>query len=106
MLIDVEDPLRNLILNGSLVAVVLMAILAIVPWGLLGADRLGRLATLLPIPTLAVAFVYEMAMPSRYDMRLDLLLLLPAYGLILLATVIRLLVQRRSRRKREVGGTV
>lgn len=103
MLIDVEDPLRNLILNGSFVAVVLIAIVAIVPWGALGARRLGRLAMLLPIPALVVAFVYETAMPSRYDIRLDLLLLLPAYGLILLATLVRLFARWKARRKHEVG---
>lgn len=101
MLIDVEDPLRNLILNGSLVAVALMAIAAAVPWGAFGADRIARLATFLPIPALAVAVVYETAMPSRYDIRLDLLLLVPAYGLILLATAIRLLARWRVRRKRD-----
>jgi hypothetical protein len=102
MLIDVEDPLRNLILNSSLVVVALMAIVAVVPWGIFGAERIGRFATLLPIPTLAVAFVYETAMPSRYDIRLDLLLLVPAYGLVLLATLIRLLARWRARRKREL----
>ena len=75
MLIDVEDPLRKLILNCSLIAVVQIAIVAIVPWGTLGAERIDRLATMLPIPTLAIAFVYEGAMPSRYDIRLDLVLL-------------------------------
>jgi hypothetical protein len=100
MLIDVEDPLRNLILNGSLVAIVLMAVAAVVPWGAFGAERIARLATFLPIPTLAVAVVYETAMPSRYDIRLDLLLLVPAYGLVLLATAIRLVARWRARRKR------
>jgi hypothetical protein len=106
MLINVEDPLRNLILNCSLVAIVLMAIVAIVPWGSIGAKTIGRLATWLPIPTLAVAFVYEMAMPSRYDIRLDLVLLVPAYGLVLLATLIRVLARWRARRKHEVGRAV
>lgn len=106
MLIDVEDPLRNLIFNCSLIAVVLMAIMAIVPWGTFGAERIARLAMWLPIPTLAVAFAYETAMPSRYDIRLDLLLLVPAYGLVLLATLIRLLARWRARRKREAGSAV
>jgi hypothetical protein len=106
MLIDVEDPLRNIILNFSLILLVLMTIAAIIPWGTLGAERIGRLATLLPIPVLAVALVYETAMPSRYDIRLDLFLLLPAYGLVLLATLIRLLVRWKVHRKREAEQSV
>jgi hypothetical protein len=102
MLINVEDTLRNLILNCSLVAILLMAIVAIIPWGSIGAKNIGRLATWLPIPALIVAFVYEMAMPARYDIRLDLVLLGPAYGVILLASLVRVLAGRRARRKNKV----
>jgi purine-cytosine permease-like protein len=106
MLINVEDPLRNLILNCSLIAVVLMTFMAIVPWATFGAKRIRRLSIWLPIPTLAVALIYEMAMPSRYDIRLDLVLLVPAYSLVLLATLIRVLARRRARRKHGVGRAV
>jgi hypothetical protein len=103
MLIDVQDPLRNVILNGCFFAIILMAVAAIVPWGALGSRTLSRLAIWLPVPLAAVAYLYERAMPSRYDIRVDLLLLLPAYGLILLATVTRLLTRRRARRKHPAG---
>jgi DNA-binding LytR/AlgR family response regulator len=100
MLIDVGDPLRNLILNFSFALVVLIALLALVPWRIFGARRLGRMAIWLPVPTLVVAIAYEAAMPSRFDIRLDLFLLAPAYALVLLATLARLIAVWRDRRKR------
>jgi hypothetical protein len=103
MLIDVQDPLRNLILNLCFFSIILMAVVAVVPWGAFGARTLSRLAIWLPAPALAVAYVYETAMPSRYDIRLDLVLLLPAYGLILLATLTRLFARRHARRKQKAG---
>lgn len=100
MLIDVGDPVRNVILNCSFALVMLIALLALVPWRILGARRLSRMALWLPVPTLAVALAYEAAMPSRYDIRLDLFLLAPAYALVLLATLIRLIAVWWSHQKR------
>lgn len=99
MLIDVEDPLRNLILNSCLLGIVFMTVLALVPWSLLRARKLGQLAIWLPIPVLAVGLIYEAAMPVRYDIRMDLVLLIPAYGLVLFATLIRFISRWRFRRK-------
>lgn len=100
MIIDVGDPVRNLVLNCSFVLVMLIALLALVPWRFFGAHRLARMALWFPVPTLAVALAYEAAMPSRYDIRLDLFLLAPAYALVLLATLIRLVVLWWGRQKR------
>lgn len=99
MLIDVEDPLRNLILNLCLLGIVFMTVLALVPWRLLRARTLGRLAIWLPIPVLVVGLIYEAAMPVRYDIRVDLLLLVPAYGLVIVATLIRFISRWRFRRE-------
>jgi len=99
MLINVDDPVRNAILNVSFVAIVAFAALAVVPWGFLGARGMSRLALWLPLPTFLLAFIYEAAMPSGYDIRLDLFLLLPAYAVVLIATLFRALALRRARRR-------
>lgn len=100
MLIDVGDPVRNVILNLSFALVMLIALLALVPWRIFGAHRLGRMAIWLPVPALATALAYEAAMPSRYDIRLDLVLLVPAYALVLFATLIRLIAIWRGHQRR------
>jgi DNA-binding LytR/AlgR family response regulator len=99
MLIDVQDPVRNLVLNVCFGAIALIALLAIMPWGTFGARTMSRLAVWLPVPLLILAVAYEKAMPSRFDIRVDLILLLPAYAAVLLATLARLLGRRRGRRR-------
>lgn len=103
MLIDVEDPLRNLILNGCFYTIAMLVVAAVVPWRTLGAVRLDRVARWLALPTLALAILYEAAMPSRYNIRVDLLLLAPAYGLIAVASLVRLFVARQRRARRDGG---
>lgn len=89
MAIDVADPLRNLVLNACFWAVLGLALVAIVPWGWIGAPRVGRLLRCLPLPALLLAVIYEVAMPARFDIRVDLLLLAPAYAVILLTSLAR-----------------
>jgi hypothetical protein len=98
MLLDVQDPVRNLVLNGCFYAIALLALLALVPWKAVGAGQTGHRLRWLAAPTLGLAIIYESAMPSRFDIRVDLFLLLPAYGLILLTSLVRWLAWRRASR--------
>lgn len=96
MLINVQDPIRNLILNGCFYAIALLAFAAIIPWSRLGAVRVSRLLRWLVVPVLGLAIAYESAMPPRFNIRLDLVLLLPAYGLVLLTSIVRWFGWRRN----------
>jgi hypothetical protein len=91
---DVGDPTRNLVLNACFVGIALLTVASLVPWQLFGATRLNRLARWIPVPIACLAIVYERAMPSRFDIRVDLLLLIPMYLLALVSSAIRWL--RRS----------
>jgi hypothetical protein len=98
MLINVDDPVRNLILNACFYSVLLLTLVAITPWGALGAVRMSRLLRWLPLPLLGLAIAYETAMPFRFDIRIDLLVLLPAYALVLMSSVVRWFVWRQRER--------
>jgi hypothetical protein len=89
MLIDVEDGARNYLLNACFYSVSILTLLALVPWRSFGAERMSRLLRWLVFPVLALAIVYEAAMPVRYNIRVDLLLLLPAYAVVLVTSVAR-----------------
>jgi hypothetical protein len=89
MLIDVEDTDLNTVLNACFVANVALTLLALVPWRVLGAPRLCRLFRWVSIPVLILAFVYESYMPTGYNIRVDLLILLPLYFMALATSVVR-----------------
>jgi len=91
---DVGDPSRNAVLTGCFFAIMALTGAALVPWKLLGAVRLSRLARWLPFPVLLLALVYEATMPARFDIRVDLLLLLPMYGLVIVASIVRWFLSR------------
>lgn len=97
MILDVGLPVNNLLLNASLYALLALAAVSLLPWGRLGAGRFSRLLRWSPVPAMGLGLVYEAAMPAHFDIRLDLLLLLPAYGVILLTSVFRWLGERRRR---------
>lgn len=97
-MIDVQDPIRNLILNVCFFAIVLLALLALVPWKLLGVPRVGLWLHWLPIPVIGLATLYEAVMPSRFDIRVDLFLLLPAYGVVVLSSIGRWVTYKRRAR--------
>lgn len=94
--IDVQDPVRNLILNTCFFAIAFLVIVSLVPWKSLGANRVSRLLRWLPLPMLGLAVLYESTMPSRFDIRIDLLLLLPAYVLIAISSIVRYVGWRRA----------
>ena len=93
---SVGDPTRNAILTGCFLAITVLTIAALVPWKSFGATRLSRLARWLPVPVFLLALVYEATMPARFDIRVDLLLLLPMYGLVVAATIVRWCLSRRA----------
>jgi hypothetical protein len=86
---DVGDPLRNVLLNLCFVSIALLTTAAILPWRFLGAARLDRLARWVIVPVLLLAVAYEAIMPARFDIRVDLLLLLPMYGLVVVSSIVR-----------------
>jgi hypothetical protein len=96
MLIDVEDPLGNLILNACFYSIVFLALVAVIPWKTLGAARVSQLLRWLIIPTFGLAVAYESAMPSRFDIRVDLLVLIPAYGLLVVTSIARWVAWNRK----------
>jgi len=97
MLLDVGDPGRNLILNACFYGIVLVTLLSLVPWRL--RDRRNRWSLYLPVAAIALYVAYEAAMPSNWDIRVDLLLLAPMGVTILLAWAVRLIVRVRSARR-------
>lgn len=88
-MIDVGDPVRNIALNAIFFAVVAITLVAVIPWGSVGAPRIGQFLRWLMIPVLVLAIVYEWLMPSRFDIRIDLVLLLPMYVVIIVTSAFR-----------------
>ncbi|MCF8199190.1 MAG: hypothetical protein K9J42_10515 [Sulfuritalea sp.] len=86
---DIGDPWRNAVLTGCFFAIASLTLAAVVPWKALGAAHFSKLARWICVPVLLLAIVYETAMPSRFDIRIDLLLLVPMYGVVLVASVVR-----------------
>jgi hypothetical protein len=97
MLIDVQEPGLNLVLNGCFYGLVLVAALSLFPWRLRHGGN--RWALWLPLAALALYAGYEGAMPARMNIRLDLALILPLLGIITIAWLIRLVMVRRGRRR-------
>ena len=94
MLLDVGDPARNLILNACFYGITLVTLLSLVPWRL--KHGRNRWSLYLPIAAVVLYAIYESAMPSNWDIRVDLLLLAPMGIVIMLAWVVRLILRARS----------
>lgn len=88
MLLDVGDPGRNLILNACFYGIVIVTLLSLVPWRM--RNRRDRWSLYLPVAAIALYVAYEAAMPSHWDIRLDLFLLAPMGLVIFIAWVVRL----------------
>jgi len=94
MLIDVQDTDLNILLNGCFYAMALVGLLSLVPWPL--RDGRNRWTPWLPLAALGVYVVYESLMPSRWNIRVDLLLIFPALVLVLATWGVRLFIVRRK----------
>ena len=94
MLIDVQDPGLNVILNASFYGLAATAIASILPWPIRGGRN--RWTLWLPLAAIALYVAYELAMPTRMNIRVDLLLIWPFLLIVLIAWLIRLIVLRRA----------
>ncbi len=95
MLVDVGDPVRNLILNACFYGIALAMLLSLVPWRL--RDGRNRWSLYLPAAALALYVTYEIAMPPNWNIRLDLFLLAPMGLVIILAWGVRVALRARNR---------
>jgi hypothetical protein len=86
---NVGDPVRNAVLTACFIGIALLTVGSLIPWKLLGATGLSRLARWVVVPVLGLAVVYEATMPPNFDIRVDLLLLAPLYAVVLVATAVR-----------------
>jgi hypothetical protein len=93
MLIDVQDATLNLILNACFYGIGLVALASLL------SIRTRRWMPWAP-PLLAVGFytAYEVAMPPFWDIRLDLLLILPLLAVTFTASGFRLYLLRKEAR--------
>lgn len=88
-MIDVGDQAINLWLNLCFGLIALAALVSIVPWGAMGAGRMAALLRWMWLPVAAAAICYEALMPASFDIRIDLLLLLPLYLLVVVTCLYR-----------------
>ena len=93
MLIDIGDPVRNLVLNACFYGISLITIVSLIPWPL-GGGR-SRWTFYLPLFGAGIYAVYEITMPPNWDIRLDLLLIIPMGIVIALAWLLRVVISRR-----------
>lgn len=98
MLINVNDPTLNLVLNGCFYLMLALGILSMIPWSLKAGKN--RWTILLPIAIVVIYTIYELTMPSSWNIRVDLLMLWP---LLLMTTLIGLLRWAVIRKLRMLG---
>ncbi len=101
MLIGVEAPDLDFILNGCFYGLAVLAALSVVPWRL--RERRNRWTLWLPAAALALYLAYETTMPARWDIRLDLLLIFPLLLIVVLAWLVRLVLLRRRPARLSAG---
>lgn len=91
MLIDVQDPTLNLVLNACLYGMGLVALVSVLP-----VPTRRWMPPALPVAALGLYIAYEAAMPRFWDIRLDLLLILPLLATTFIASGIRFFLLRRT----------
>jgi hypothetical protein len=94
---DVGDPVLNAALTLCFGAIALLTIATVIPWRVVGALRMNRVLRWAVVPLCALVVLYEWLMPSRFDIRVDLLLLLPMYGVVVMTSVFRWWSEKSSR---------
>ena len=92
------DPLLNAALGICFIALVAIGLVAAVPWRALGARRLSIVLRWAALPMLLLALVYEALMPAHVDTRIDLVVLMPLYLIVLVSSVLRWTTPRGRRR--------
>lgn len=87
MMIDVQDPFLNPVLNFCLYLILGLGLISLIPWKLKSGKN--RWTLILPILAVLCYLVYELTMPDNWDIRMDLVLIWPVLFLIFLASIIR-----------------
>jgi hypothetical protein len=87
MIINVNDPSLNQILNTCFFLILGFGIVSLIPWRLRSGKNRWTMA--LPVLAIVVYMIYELTMPNNWDIRMDLVLLWPVLILILVLGVIR-----------------
>ena len=96
MIIDVNDPSLNVILNTCFFLLSGLGVVSLVPWRLKNGKN--RWTLTLPVFAVGIYLAYEFSMPNNWDIRLDLVFLWPVLIIILLAGLIRGILVWRHRR--------
>lgn len=73
-------------------AIVILATISIVPWELFAGRGASRVLRWSAIPVLALAVLYELAMPASVDLRIDMILLVPVYVVAILTSIMRAII--------------
>jgi hypothetical protein len=87
MVINVNDPSLNPILNICFFLILGLGVVSLIPWKIKYGKNRWTMA--LPILAIIVYITYELTMPNNWDIRIDLVLLWPALVLILLLGLLR-----------------
>jgi hypothetical protein len=96
---NVNDPGLNLILNACLILIIILSIISLIPWKLKSGKNRWTLA--LPVLGILTYLVYESTMPSNWNIRMDLVLLMPPLAVIIFLGLIRgLLIWRHTRKNK------
>ena len=95
MIIDVQDPALNQVLNICFFLILGLGLISLVPWGLKSGRN--RWTLMLPVIAILVYLKYEFTMPNNWDIRVDLLLLWPVVALILVSGLVRAILIWRHR---------
>lgn len=90
MIIDVNDPSLNVILNTCFYLLLVLGAVSLVPWKLKNGKN--RWTLTLPVFAIGIYIMYEFSMPDNWDIRLDLVFLWPVLIIILLSTLIRVIL--------------
>jgi hypothetical protein len=87
MIIDVNDPSLNQILNICFYLILAFGLVSLIPWKLKYGKNRWTMA--LPLLAIVVYIKYEHTIPNNWDILMDLVLLWPVLMLTLLLGLIR-----------------
>ena len=87
MIINVNDPSLNPILNTCFYLILGLGLVSLLPWRLKYGKNKWTLA--LPVLTIVVYLKYEFTMPNNWNIRTDLFLLWPVMLLVIVLGLIR-----------------
>jgi len=87
MIINVNDPSLNLILNSCFYLILGLGFVSLFPWRLKYGENKWTLA--LPVLAIVAYLKYEFTMPNNWNIRMDLFLLWPVMLLIIVLGLIR-----------------